>query len=164
MKVNHLNAWYKPWFFKHVESYLKKGSGTKGHKHIEYIPIRDYYHRHQRSYFWEVEVGFGYGNNFLFRYLFGWVYPINFQIFKITSPKIAKTIFWEKNHILQDYMVPMNKLETIINFTHNEVEVCHHKIPYHHIAIDKSNFKIKLNCTFCISIDLSIMALPLQVF
>ena len=47
-----LSQWYKPWFFKHVESFMKVGSG------VEYIPLRDYYHRHSRSIFWEIQVYF----------------------------------------------------------------------------------------------------------
>ena len=31
--------WHKPWFFKHVESFLDSGKAT------EFIPLRDYYHR-----------------------------------------------------------------------------------------------------------------------
>lgn len=40
--LNEIGTWHKPWFFKHVETYLTSGKGT------EYIPIRDYYHRHSR--------------------------------------------------------------------------------------------------------------------
>ncbi len=32
--------WHKPWFFKHVESFLDSGKDT------EFIPLRDYYHRY----------------------------------------------------------------------------------------------------------------------
>ena len=43
-RLNEIGRWYKPWFFKHVEQYLtRKTSGT------EYIPMKDYYHRHSRS-------------------------------------------------------------------------------------------------------------------
>lgn len=41
----------KPWFFKHVEEYLR-GDQTG----VEYIPLRQYYHRHTRSLFWELQV------------------------------------------------------------------------------------------------------------
>ena len=40
---NFQGRWFKPWFFKHVESFLDKGEG------LEYIPLRDYFHRHSRS-------------------------------------------------------------------------------------------------------------------
>ena len=41
-KLNEIGKWHKEWFFKHVESFLHKGTYT------EYIPLRDYYHRHSR--------------------------------------------------------------------------------------------------------------------
>jgi delta24-sterol reductase len=41
-KLNKIGKWHKPWFFKHVESFLTRGEFT------EYIPLRDYYHRHSR--------------------------------------------------------------------------------------------------------------------
>ena len=50
-QLNEVGRWFKPWFFKHVKSYLDKGDGG-----VEYIPIRDYYHRHTRSIFWEIQV------------------------------------------------------------------------------------------------------------
>ena len=41
-QLNEIGKWHKPWFFKHVEEKLHNGQDT------EYIPIRDYYHRHSR--------------------------------------------------------------------------------------------------------------------
>jgi delta24-sterol reductase len=72
--MNNVLRWYKPWFYKHVEGFLKK----PGH-HVECIPSRDrdYYHRHQRGLFWEMSVPFPYGNNPIFRYLFGWLLLVN---------------------------------------------------------------------------------------
>jgi delta24-sterol reductase len=41
--LNEIGIWHKPWFFKHVEEKLEcNGLST------EFIPIRDYYHRHSR--------------------------------------------------------------------------------------------------------------------
>ena len=33
-KINHVTKWYKPWFYKHVETFLDKGETE------EYIPLR----------------------------------------------------------------------------------------------------------------------------
>ena len=41
-KLNEIGKWFKPWFFKDVEEKLESGPCT------EYIPVRDYYHRHSR--------------------------------------------------------------------------------------------------------------------
>lgn len=53
-QLNSIGSYYKPWFFKHVENYLK--TNREG---LEYIPLRQYYHRHTRSIFWELQVRLG---------------------------------------------------------------------------------------------------------
>lgn len=50
-QINRIGLHFKPWFFKHVEGYLKEGRTG-----VEYIPLRQYYHRHTRSIFWELQV------------------------------------------------------------------------------------------------------------
>jgi delta24-sterol reductase len=55
---NPIGLWFKPWFYKHVEAFLKKESlsGISDEKipsdYVEFIPLRDYFHRHTRSIFW----------------------------------------------------------------------------------------------------------------
>ena len=44
-KLNEIGQWYKPWFFKHVEAFMETSSDTAA---VEYIPMKDYYHRHSR--------------------------------------------------------------------------------------------------------------------
>jgi delta24-sterol reductase len=119
MQINSVNSWYKPWFFNHVRSFLDKPG-----QHIEYIPMRDYYHRHQRAYFWEINVVMPFGDSFLFRYLFGWVYPVNFQLMKLFTYEWMSDLFFTRNHVLQDFMVPMSKFEATVSMVHQEVEVC----------------------------------------
>ncbi|MBA3492638.1 MAG: FAD-binding oxidoreductase, partial [Gammaproteobacteria bacterium] len=48
--VNAIGWWFKPWFYKHCGSFLEQGGGE------ESIPLRQYYHRHTRSIFWEGEL------------------------------------------------------------------------------------------------------------
>ena len=48
--INVISRWYKPAFYKHVEGLLGRSSPV-----TEYIPLRDYYHRHTKSIFWELE-------------------------------------------------------------------------------------------------------------
>ncbi len=43
----NLRRWYKPWFYKHVESFMSSEDAL-----VEYIPTVDFYHRHNKSYFW----------------------------------------------------------------------------------------------------------------
>ena len=66
-KINPIGRWWKPWFYKHVEGYLQ-GSGGE-----EYIPLRHYLMRHNRSIFWVVADMIPFGNHPLFRALCGWM-------------------------------------------------------------------------------------------
>ncbi|XP_046985624.1 delta(24)-sterol reductase-like [Schistocerca americana] len=115
-KLNEIGKWHKPWFFMHVKSFLKKGEGT------EYIPLRDYYHRHTRSIFWEIQDIVPFGNNILFRWLFGWMVPPKVSLLKLTQGETVKKLY-ENNHIIQDMLVPMQELKKSIEVFHKEVEV-----------------------------------------
>ena len=50
-QINAIGHHWKPWFYKHVERFL-----TEEISSVEYIPLRDYYHRHTRSIFWMLAV------------------------------------------------------------------------------------------------------------
>lgn len=117
-RVNYINRWNKPWFFKYVE-------GLSGPV-VDYIPIRDYLHRHTRSYFWEVPTALPYGNNFIFRAILGWVYPMDYQLLKMvgssTSPVLYE-MYFGTNHVIQDFMLPMNELESALTFVHDLLEI-----------------------------------------
>merc|ERR1712130_591129 len=75
-KLNEIGTWHKPWFFKHVQGFFETGPRT------EYIPLRQYYHRHSRSIFWEIQDIIPFGNNVVFRYLFGWLVPPKVSLLK----------------------------------------------------------------------------------
>ena len=38
-KLNRMGRWYKPWFYKHVEKFLKTG------RRVEYVPTVDFLFR-----------------------------------------------------------------------------------------------------------------------
>ena len=48
-KLNEIGRWFKPWFFKHVETFFDYGGES-----TEYIRLRDYYHRHSRQAQWRI--------------------------------------------------------------------------------------------------------------
>ncbi|PNF18142.1 Delta(24)-sterol reductase [Cryptotermes secundus] len=115
-KLNEIGKWYKPWFFTHVRKALEEGPGH------EYIPLREYYHRHTKPLFWEVENIIPFGNNIIFRYLLGWMMPPKVSLLKVTETK-AITNLYENNHIIQDWLVPVKSLkESLLNF-HDAVQV-----------------------------------------
>ncbi|XP_048511818.1 delta(24)-sterol reductase-like isoform X2 [Athalia rosae] len=108
--VNRIGRWYKPWFFKHVQTKFN------GEPRTEYIPLRDYYHRHTRSYFWEVQDIISFGNHPLFRLLLGWMMPPKVSLLKLTQiPAIKKQ--YEQKHVIQDLLVPIEHLrDSILKF------------------------------------------------
>ncbi|EGD76291.1 24-dehydrocholesterol reductase [Salpingoeca rosetta] len=102
-KVNKIGKWYKRWFYTHVRDFLSSGPG------LEYIPLRDYYHRHTVSLFWEMQDIITFGNDAWFRYLFGWMMPPNHSVLKRTQTEELRKLY-EMHHVVQDMLVPLSKL------------------------------------------------------
>lgn len=106
--VNNVGSWYKPWFYKYVETFLKRG------KHEELIPLRQYLLRHNRSIFWVVEDMIPFGNDFLFRLVFGWLLPPKPAFLKFTTTPGVRELTITKQ-VFQDIVLPLAKLEDQIN-------------------------------------------------
>ncbi|OGT34925.1 MAG: hypothetical protein A3F11_06105 [Gammaproteobacteria bacterium RIFCSPHIGHO2_12_FULL_37_14] len=103
-KVNQLNFWFKPWFYKQVEEFLKRG------KDDEYIPLRHYYHRYTRSIFWELESLIPFGNHPVYRWLFGWLGPPKVSFLKLVGTPELRRETVEK-HVVQDFILPISELK-----------------------------------------------------
>ncbi|XP_057662659.1 delta(24)-sterol reductase-like [Diorhabda carinulata] len=116
-KLNSIGRWYKPWFYKYVQSKLKKIIITK-----ECIPLRDYYHRHTRSIFWELQDIIPFGNNIIFRFLFGWLIPPKISLLKLTQTETIKKLY-EEHHVIQDMLVPADKLEESLRFFKDKLQL-----------------------------------------
>ncbi|KAJ2940993.1 hypothetical protein O0L34_g13118 [Tuta absoluta] len=116
-KLNPIGKWYSRWFFTQVHDHM-----VAGVKKVEYIPLRDYYHRHTRSLFWELQDIISFGNQPLFRYLFGWLMPPEVSLLKLTQPDAVKQLY-ERAHVIQDMLVPVDKLESAIQVFHEEFQV-----------------------------------------
>jgi delta24-sterol reductase len=102
-KINHIGNYWKPWFYKHAQEFLRTGSA------VEYIPLRHYYHRHTRSIFWMLEDIIPFGNNPVFRALLGWMVPPKVSLLKLTQGETIKNMY-EKYQFIQDMLVPMKDL------------------------------------------------------
>ncbi|XP_051788689.1 delta(24)-sterol reductase [Erpetoichthys calabaricus] len=116
-KVNRIGHFYKPWFYRHVESFLKESRRA-----VEYIPLRHYYHRHTRSIFWELQDIIPFGNHPIFRYLFGWMVPPKISLLKLTQGETIRRLY-EQRHVVQDMLVPMKCLKRSITTFHSDVHV-----------------------------------------
>jgi len=111
LSVNSVGTWYKPWFYKYVESFLKLGNGNK---YEELIPLREYLLRHNRSIFWVVEDMIPFGNDLLFRIPFGWLLPPKVAFLKFTTTPGVRELTFTKQ-VFQDIVLPLAKLEDQIN-------------------------------------------------
>jgi len=123
--VNRIGLWFKPWFYKHVETYLAGGQDSTSYnakKNVEYLPLRDYYHRHTRSIFWELNDIISFGNHPVFRFLLGWAMPPKISLLKATTmgPMLE---MYDKHHVAQDMLVPISTLEESLQVFHEELQV-----------------------------------------
>ncbi|XP_031567980.1 delta(24)-sterol reductase-like [Actinia tenebrosa] len=116
-KINAIGYFWKPWFFKHVEKYLK-AKETK----VEYIPLRHYYHRHTRSLFWELQDIIPFGNHVVWRCLLGWTMPPKISLLKLTQGEILRRLY-EQHHVVQDMLVPIETLAQALSCFHKEFEL-----------------------------------------
>ncbi len=79
-----------------------------GHTH-RYIPLRDYYHRHTKSLFWELELMCPLGNHPVFRWLFGMIMPPKVSFLKLTQTEALRQTY-ETQHVIQDMLVPLGQM------------------------------------------------------
>eukprot|EP01127_Copromyxa_protea_P018909 TRINITY_DN6039_c0_g1_i1.p1 TRINITY_DN6039_c0_g1~~TRINITY_DN6039_c0_g1_i1.p1 ORF type:complete len:530 (-),score=103.12 TRINITY_DN6039_c0_g1_i1:136-1533(-) len=113
-KIHRIGKFWGPWFYKHVEGFFKTGES------VEYIPLRDYYHRHTRSLFWEMEDIIPFGHNIIFRILLGWLVPPKIAFLKLTQTQELQEIH-EKKHVIEDYLVPMSTLAKTLEMQDKEI-------------------------------------------
>ncbi|XP_066328919.1 delta(24)-sterol reductase-like [Miscanthus floridulus] len=126
-RINRVGWWFKPWFYQYAETALKKG------EFVEYIPTREYYHRHTRSLYWEGKLIIPFGDQFWFRFLLGWLMPPKISLLKITLQGEAIRNYYHDNHVIQDVLVQLHKVSDALEFAHRELEVypvwlCPHRL------------------------------------
>ena len=117
-QANRLSLWWKPWFYKHVESILR--APHPGEK-IEYVPLTDYYHRHTQSLFWEMELMIPIGNHPVFRWLLGWLMPPKVSFLKISQTEMTRQLT-ERTHVAQDFLVPTRKMSSFLEVCDTEFD------------------------------------------
>jgi delta24-sterol reductase len=117
--VNNIARWYKPWFFTHVREKFSLRPDTVD---VEYIPLREYYHRHTRPIFWQMRELVPFGNNLWFRLFLGWVLPIKVSLLKLTTPEAIGKVY-EQKFVFQDMLVPLNTLTESLACFHKELSI-----------------------------------------
>ncbi|GJS83592.1 delta(24)-sterol reductase [Tanacetum coccineum] len=141
-KINNIGWWFKPWFYQHAQMALSKG------EFVEYIPIREYYHRHTRSYFWEAKLLLPFADQWWFRFLLGWMMPPKIPILKATQVESIRN-YYHDMHVLQDLLVPLYKVSDALEWAHEEMEVypiwvCPHRLykhPYKTMVFPEPGFE-----------------------
>ncbi|XP_022991438.1 delta(24)-sterol reductase [Cucurbita maxima] len=124
--INQIGWWFKPWFYQHAATALKKG------EFVEYVPTRDYYHRHTRSLYWEGKLILPFADQWWFRFLLGWMMPPKVSLLKATQGEAIRNYYHEM-HVIQDMLVPLYKVPDALEWAHRELEVypiwlCPHRL------------------------------------
>lgn len=124
--INNCGWWWKPWFYQHAARALKRG------KFVEYIPTRQYYHRHTRSLYWEGKLILPFGDQLWFRLLLGWMMPPKVSFLKMTQGEAIRE-YYHARHMCQDMLLPIYKIGEALEFSDREYEVypvwlCPHRL------------------------------------
>lgn len=141
--INSIGWWFKPWFYQHAETALKRG------EFVEYIPTREYYHRHTRPLFWEMKLILPFGDQWWSRWLLGWMMPPKISLLKITQGEAIRK-YYHDMHVIQDMLLPMHKVADALEFLHREMEVypiwlCPHrlfKLPVKSMVYPEPDFEL----------------------
>lgn len=124
--INSVGWWFKPWFYQHAQDALKKG------EFVEYIPTREYYHRHTRCLYWEGKLILPFADQWWFRFFLGWIMPPKVSLLKATQGEAIRNYYHEM-HVIQDMLVPLYKVGDALEWVHQEMEVyplwlCPHRL------------------------------------
>ena len=125
-QVKTFMRWYSQIFHWDVETFFDKEPGS-----VQYIPIRDYYHRHQRAYFWLITEHSPWFKYFIVRLLLGWILPIPghvvFLIADIFScgnvNKLKVLLAKSSNIICQDFILAEDNFVEVTNMVDQELKV-----------------------------------------
>eukprot|EP00300_Choanocystis_sp_HF-7_P033968 c4643_g1_i2.p1 GENE.c4643_g1_i2~~c4643_g1_i2.p1 ORF type:complete len:343 (+),score=78.54 c4643_g1_i2:932-1960(+) len=102
-KINGINHFWKPFYFKWVETFLAKG------RQYEYVPLDQYYHRFTRSIFWELEEMIPFSNHPLYRYLWGWLGAPEVSLLKLAQGPVIRQASVQA-HVVQESIMPIRYL------------------------------------------------------
>jgi delta24-sterol reductase len=120
-RPNRIGRFYKPWFYKHVESFLTRAEADTSAPRVEYIPLREYYHRYTRSLYFHGELLVPFGNHPLFRYTLGWLMPPKVSLMRLSQTERVRK-YRDARNVVQDALVPIRLLRDGIELFHREFE------------------------------------------
>ena len=108
--VNRINDFWKPFYFRWVETFLLKGAAE------EVVPLKHFLHRFSRSIFWELEDMIPFSNHPLYRCLWGWLGAPEVGLLKLfQGPVIRKAAAYA--HVVQESIIPIDRMaEGVLKF------------------------------------------------
>lgn len=107
VQLNRQGRWHKPWFFCHARQV------PDGHQ--EFMPMRDYLMRHDRSLCMTMLYVFPAANHPLMRWLLGWMLPPKVTFLKALRPPQAREDA-AREQIYQDVAFPRQHLVEMVDF------------------------------------------------
>lgn len=113
-QLNRQALWWKPWFFKRVE--------TVQHKEEEIMPMYDYLLRHDKSMCMTMETICPQANAPWFRYLFGWLTPPKVEFLKSLRDARAREESI-KGQVYQDLAFPAQSFDDIYHLIQHETSI-----------------------------------------
>ncbi|MBW2507882.1 MAG: FAD-binding oxidoreductase [Deltaproteobacteria bacterium] len=119
LPVNPIGRYYKPLFYKHVESMLDLGEGAR---HEELVPMLDYLMRHDRSMCMCLAQILPTANEPWFRYSMGWMLPPNTTFLKGTRPRAERENTIRKQ-VWQEYAFPAEHFAEMVRYADEEFEI-----------------------------------------
>jgi delta24-sterol reductase len=117
--INPVNRYYKPLFYKHVESMLELGEGER---YEELVPMYDYLMRHDRSMCMCLAQILPTANEPWFRYTMGWMLPPNTTFLKGTRPQAERENTIRKQ-VWQEYAFPAEHFGEMVEHINDEFEI-----------------------------------------
>ena len=160
--LHRLGSFWAPWFYKHAQAFSHREGEDRRNKYYEYIPLRDYYHRHTKSLFWEMELILPFGNHPLFRYLLGWLMPPKVSILKRTTPARLQRMY-ETKHVVEDYLLPMERTSDFLALIRREAAIyplwlC----PYKNVKNSRGDF-IDVGNSYDMYVDVGVYGVPKSI-
>ncbi len=114
VRINKQGRWYKTWFFRHAER------ADDGHR--EFMPMRDYLMRHDRSMCMTMLQIFPAANHPLIRWPLGWMLPPKVTFLKSMRPASTR-LDVAKEQIYQDLAIPMNRLVEMLELVDDRIGI-----------------------------------------
>jgi delta24-sterol reductase len=101
--VNGINWWFKPFYYKWLETFIAKGGGE------EFIPYAHYCHRFTRSIFWEIEDMIPFSNHPLYRFFWGWMGAPEVSLLKLFQGPVIRQASVSA-HVVQESICPIRSM------------------------------------------------------